>query len=342
MATIMKRRRSDGQVRYQATVRKQGFSSVSKTFSRKRDAEQWSRKMESDFTMGEISQGSLVYSISDLFDRYRTDKLPILKSSRCRERHLEWWEERIGDVRLAKLRRSQIKDYLRELSAGDRSGATINRYRATLQAVLSYGVSDLEWIRTNPLQGMAKQHESRGRVRFLTDDERGRLFEQCKGHDDLYLIVLIALTTGARSGEIMALRWSDIDLQERTLHIRNSKNQEPRVLPISESVLKELKKRTRRIGTDDWLFPGKSLGKARMGFPRNAWDERVKRAGLADFRFHDLRHTAASYLAQRGVSTRQLADILGHKTMAMVQRYSHLTVDSRRELVDMLDAKVKN
>ncbi|HJP05512.1 MAG TPA: site-specific integrase, partial [Gammaproteobacteria bacterium] len=61
MATIMKRRRSDGQVRYQATVRKQGFSSVSKTFSRKRDAEQWSRKMESDFTMGEISQGSLVY-----------------------------------------------------------------------------------------------------------------------------------------------------------------------------------------------------------------------------------------------------------------------------------------
>lgn len=341
MATISKRRRADGQFRYQVTIRKKGFSSLSKSFTSKRDAQAWARRMESDMELGEVSQGSLVYTFSDLCGKYREHRIPQLKSARCRERHLTWWEQRIGDTKLGRLTRSRIKECLSELREGGMNGTTVNRYRASLQATLAYGVNQLEWLRDNPVAGLPKEPEPRGRVRFLSDDERERLLTECKCDPDLYLVVLIALTTGARQSEIMSIRWSDIDMKERTVHIQHTKNQEPRVLPLAETVMSLLRERPRAIGKHDWLFPSNQLRKDHRDYPRHGWEKAVEAAGLHDFRFHDLRHTAASYLAQAGVSTRQLADMLGHKTLAMTLRYSHLTVESRRGLVDLLDAKVK-
>lgn len=341
VATISKRKRQDGGYSYQAIVRKKGYPSTSRTFRLRKDAQQWAIELETDILRGNLSQGSQIYSLGELISRYENDRLPRLRSRRCRHRHLAWWLNKLGDTKLSRLTRPLIKGHLRELSKSlNRSGATVNRYRASLQALLSYAVTELEWIPANPLQGMPKEPEARGRIRFLADDERKRLLAACSENGDLYLIVLIALTTGARESEILHLRWSDIDLRQATARIGDTKNDEPRVLPLASTVLAVLRKRPHGIGASDWLFRSPKTGTEPQAFPRKAWNRCLVAAGIKDFRFHDLRHTAASYLAQNGVSTRQLADMLGHKTLAMVQRYSHLTVDSRRSLVDMLDKKV--
>jgi integrase len=147
---------------------------------------------------------------------------------------------------------------------------------------------------------------------------------------DLYPLVLTALSTAARQGELLSLTWPDVNLQTGTLTFRNTKNGTTRAVPLVGPALELLRARSkvRRIGNP-------------RVFPRNcdgAWRTARTEAGMPKFRFHDLRHAAASYLAMSGASLRELADILGHKTLAMVKRYSHLTEqhvgDVLRRMVD--------
>jgi len=149
----------------------------------------------------------------------------------------------------------------------------------------------------------------------------------------------LALSTGMRQGEIMNLRWQDVDFEKGIIILHETKNDERRAVPLTSYALELLKEQNklRRIDTD-LLFPGKNPKKP--VFIRAPWITAVKEAKLLDFRFHDLRHSAASYLAMNGATLSEIAEILGHKTLQMVKRYSHLTEQHTSKVVAKMNRQI--
>lgn len=320
---------------YQAVVRLVGWPAQYASFSRKTDAKKWTAQTEAALREGRHFQAAEArrHSLSDLIDRYQREVLGRKSEAKRenQERHLRWWRERLGNYALAKITPSLISEYREVLSqesipqGGLRGGATCNRYLATLQHAFSVACREWEWIERNPVAQVRKLAEPRGRVRFLSEEEQDRLLAACRDSRNplLYPLVVLALSTGARRGELLGLRWPDIDLARHSAVLENTKNGDRRALPLhgeAHEVLTELSG-VRRIDTD-LIF---ASGRGRASYPRQAFEKAVERAGIEDFRFHDLRHSAASYLAMSGATLAEIAEILGHKTLAMVKRYSHLT-----------------
>jgi integrase len=175
----------------------------------------------------------------------------------------------------------------------------------------------------------------------LSDDERRRLLAACKASTNpyLYTAVVLALATGARKMELLSLTWRDVDLQRDMIVLQETKNRERRTLPLTGYAWELMRQHstTRRADTE-LVFPGPS-GKKPLGI-RDAWNNAVKRAGIIDFTFHDLRHSAASYLAMNGASLAEIAEILGHKTLSMVKRYAHLSEAHTAGVVARMNAKI--
>jgi integrase len=225
-----------------------------------------------------------------------------------------------------------------------RSPGTINRYHVALSAVFTWAQrrrrvpKDFE----NPCRKVPRQREAAGVVRFLSDEERARLLTACQASrwPKLYCLVLMAMTTGARRSELLALRWADLDFERAEARVRTSKNGEPKVLPLVPAVVEALRglaeedRREFRIGQASvQVFHSRVRPELAYNFEPH-WREAMKKARVTHFRFHDLRHTCASYLAQSGASLLEIADLLGHKQLAMTKRYAHLTTGSKKALVN--------
>ncbi|MBB5459026.1 site-specific integrase [Paraburkholderia sp. Cpub6] len=214
---------------------------------------------------------------------------------------------------------------------------SINKAKAVLSAVLNFArarrMMPKGW--TNPCREVPGLTMNNERVRFLDAAERKRLLAVCRlsTWNRLYLLVLTAITTGARRSELLRLRYPDLDLDRATAYVRSSKNDEPRVLPLTPAVIAEIRRFGKPPHPDALLF-------ARVGDPDrpftidSAWYAALRDANIHNFRFHDLRHTCASYLAQNGASLLDVAATLGHKQLDVTRRYSHLTIDSKRAIVE--------
>ncbi len=341
MANIQKRIGKDGAVSYRTQVRLKGFPPDTASFARITDAKTWAQKTEADMRAGRHFGASKRHTFSELADEY----LPHAKD----KVRLEYWRSIFGSdtldtltpARISKQRDKLlseetnrfIKPETGEIAADakrerrKRTGATVNRYLAGLSATLGYAVKTLQWIERNPCERIEKPAESKGRVRFLSDDERSALLAQCKAHPDLYLAVVLALSTGARQAEIMTLRYGQIDFARQVIILAKTKNGETRALPLVSTAFSLLKERAKvRNLNDDRVFPPTKFAKKSEYLDlRQPWEKAIKAAGITDFHWHDLRHTAASYLAMSGVSLVEISKILGHRTMQMVSRYSHLS-----------------
>jgi len=340
MATIEKRTTSEGTT-YRVKVRLKGFPPDSATFERLTDARDWGNKTERDMKEGRYFGQSKRHTFDDLADEYEP---------RAKEKtHLDFWRgvfgpdtlDAITPARIAKERDKLLtedthlfatpptgdKDKDAKRPRSKRSGPTVNRRLAALSACLSHAVKELQWLERNPCFRITKSPENKGRVRFLSDDERTRLLAMCKPHADLYLAVVLSLTTGARQGEIMSLRWGQIDFARQVITLHETKNGESRALGLVGEAFALLHERAKvRSLTDDRIFPPKPYAKKAQCLDLTVpWNKARKAAGLTDFHWHDLRHTAASYLAMSGVSLLEIAKVLGHRTLQMVARYSHLS-----------------
>lgn len=229
---------------------------------------------------------------------------------------------------------------------GRRTGATLNRYLQALAACYTWARRQRKVPRgfESPTKLVDKSQESRGRVRYLKDDEREALLAACRESTwpRLYLLVLMAMTTGARRGELLALRWCDIDLAAGEARIgeddtdaeRRTKNGDARSLILLPQVLDELAKfAPKDAPTSEALVFRSRLKPSKAFQTAEAFRDAMALAGIKNFRFHDLRHTAASYMAQYGASTLEIATTLGHRTLRMVQRYAHLNTSSQRRLM---------
>jgi integrase len=336
MAQIEPRTGRGGKTSWRARVRLKGGASQSETFARKTDALLWAQQMEADIRAGRAFHGTEARrrTVSELVARYRAEVLPQYSSreQRWRNQKLAWWEGQLGHARLASITPPTIsgcKTILAKSGGGRKprsvAAATQVRYLAILSHVFNFAVRDLGWLAANPVATVRRPREPRGRVRCLSAEERNRLLEACRSSGDkrLFPLVLCALGTGARQGELLNLRWRDVDLQRGTAVLQHTKNTERRTLVLAGAVLEVVRELStvRRIDTDR-IFAG---GPREPAFPRRAWEQAVTDAGLTDFHFHDLRHTFASYLAMNGATLAELADALGHKTLAMVKRYAHLS-----------------
>jgi integrase len=224
-----------------------------------------------------------------------------------------------------------------------RTPATLNRYHAALMALLTWAIKQRRTPRgwENPAKKVQKIPEKNGRLRFLSIEERDRLLGACRDSAwrRLYLIVLMAITTGARRGELLALTWGDINLERRVALVQVSKNGEPRALPLAQAVVDELA-RFQLERAEALVFPARKRNTEPRKF-ESAWRAALRTARIERLRFHDLRHTCASYLAQNGASLLEIADVLGHRQLAMVKRYAHLTVESKAKLINRVMGEIK-
>jgi len=282
-----------------------------------------------------------------MIERYSRDVLPEKKSEKDQKRHLNWWDDEIGRYLLSDVTPATIVECRDKLKNGitvrgtQRSPATVNRYLAALSHVFTFAMKEWGWVEDTPFRRVSTLREPRGRVRFLDDDERQALLEACKDHSSqLYTIVVLALSTGARQMEILSLTWPQVDLSRGTILLEDTKNGERRVLPLSGhafDLVKDMSK-VRHIESD-LLFP------SRLKFTRpinvqSIFNRAVESAEIQDFRFHDLRHSAASYLAMNGASLNEIAEVLGHKTLQMVQRYAHLSEAHTASVVASMNEKI--
>jgi integrase len=348
MASIQRRtwKDKDGRQRtsYRAQIRRRGFPPVTATFERKTDADRWTRETESDMSRRRYfpQHEAERHTLSDLVDRRLEEVQADRPHDYERQRAiLGWWKAQLGDYTLATLTPDLIgrqRDAL-QTKEGLAPG-TVNRYLSALSKAFTRAVKEWHWIQDNPLARVSKKAEPRGVVRYLDDGERSSLLDACRKSDykPLYAIVLFALTTGMRRGEVLGLRWQDVDLERRVAVLHNTKNGDRRSVPIVPEVAALLREhgKVRKLGNDQIFV---SEGAAEVWQFDKAWYQALKAAKIKDFRFHDLRHTAASYLAMSGASVPELAAVLGHRTLQMVKRYAHLSDQHTGEVVERMTRK---
>lgn len=350
MATIQKRANQDGKPSYRAQVRLKGYPPQTATFERLTDARKWAQLTEAAIKEGRHFKTTEAkrHTLGDLVDRYIKDVMPTKRDSAHQARQLLWWKEQVGHLPLADVTPALLVECRDKLTNSvtvrhkQRSPATVNRYLAALSHAFTVAVKEWQWLEDNPLRKVSKPKESRGRVRFLSDPERTALLDACRqsSNADLYLAVVLSLSTGARQQEIMSLRWQQIDLNAGLIRLEHTKNGERRALPLAGHALGLVKERAkvRRIDTD-LLFPSK-VNPAKPVDLRTPWEKALKQADIEDFRWHDLRHSAASYLAMNGATLAEIADVLGHKTLAMVKRYAHLSEQHTAAVVAKMNARI--
>lgn len=359
MASIQKRTSASGETSYRVQIRLKGHPIERATFSRLTDARNWAQATEAAIKERRYfkTSESRKHTVADLIERYlkrvQRDNPKRIKDVKPM---LEWWKAELGYCVLSDLGRALITEKVDKLSqrtVGRRnketgvkeqvpiSAARVNRHIATLSHACTIAVNEWEWLENNPMRKISKLKEPRGRVRFLSDEEREALLKACQNsfYPQIYLIVVLALSTGARKSEILNLRWPDIDMKKRQIILHETKNGERRTLPLTGHALELIKGHHKipRIDTD-MLFPSQKGDKPYE--IKKSWEAALKDAGIQDFRFHDLRHSAASYLAMNGATLAEIADVLGHKTLAMVKRYAHLSEAHTSTVVASMNERI--
>lgn len=354
MATIEKRISQCGDVSYRVKVRAWGFPNETATFPTSAEAKKWAREIETKLRSGKYFRSSAEkkHTLGEAINRYLETVLPEKKLSTKMNQVIQllWWDSMLGKYCLSSISPSLISKNRDILSLGrpgkaPPSNATVNRYMAALSALFTVAVKEWEWADENPFSKVSKLKEPRGRVRFLSDTERERLMDACLDvSSNLYLAVLLCLSTGARKMEIMSLKWENVDFDRNIIILQQTKNGERRTLPLTGKALAYLKiqyafhSRGKYHKECNNIFLNRESNK--IVDIRYPWARALKKAGIVDFKFHDLRHTAASYLAMNGATTSEIAEILGHKTLNMVKRYAHLSDSHLSGVVESMNRKM--
>jgi integrase len=353
MASFIKVPRKTKAAGWKAVIKRNGRVIAQKTFDKKSNAKLWAARIENDqeqlIALG--LQGANI-QLTSLADQYFAEKAISDNTAIGR---IGYWIDKIGSQTLTSITTEDVRKLLDEYYSGHacrwdglngncrskttsttrkRSPASRNRMKAAISSLFRFAI-DKGYIRSNPVRGIPALPENNKRVRWLSDDEKVRLLHACKESDwkPLYLLVFLAISTGARRGELLGLRWSDIDFNNRTALLKSTKNGESRVLTFPLPAIAVLKK-FRKVG-NDLIFASSTLPDRPMEY-RKHWLRALKLAEIENFRFHDLRHTAASYLVMNGATLHEAGEVLGHKSMETTKRYAHLSVEHKKSLTDRI------
>ncbi len=352
MGSIREVTKKTGEKSYHAEVRLRGFPPQRKVCRTKTKAKEWIQDTEAAIRDGRFKNQSVSrkHSVSELIDRFIATLIPdhpIYYPKKVQL--LTRWKEELGHLLLSDLSPSHIamvRDKLLSETTTKkaiRSSSTVNRYLAAFSKVLSVGVKEWEWLEENPILKISKPKESKGRDRYLDRKEVDQLLMACKESSNpyLYSIVGLAILTGMRYGEIVRLKWGDINFELGFITLQETKNGEKRIIPTTPEVIKTLQACPSFGGkSDEPIF--KSRKKAVSALPlsiRKSFAKALKIAGIENLVFHDLRHTAASHFAMNGATQGELMAILGHKSPTMTRRYAHY---SQKHLSSLMERSHTN
>lgn len=350
MGSIKERKDKNGKIHFHVQVRMKGALPQNASFLRKTDAVRWIQQTEAAIREGRHFKTSEAkkHTVAELIERYIGDVLPQkIKSKDKQTAQLLWWKNEIGYYLLSDITPAIIAQSRDKLLKGItrrgkvRCNSTVVRYMAALSHAFTIAIKEWGWLDESPIRKVSKPKEPRGRIRFLDDEERASLLYWCEISKNkyLYTIVVLAISTGMRKGEILNLKWEDFDLEKKRIILSETKNGEIRQIPVSGLALDLLLKldKVRRLDSK-LLFPSKWLSE-----PidiRTAWENAVKNAGIKNLVFHDLRHSCASYLAMNGATMCEIGAVLGHKSQAMVKRYAHISESHTANVVSKMNDKI--
>lgn len=325
MASIRQR---DG--KWQARVRRHGFTPIEKTFQTKQDAEKWARAIEREQDMGAYvcraeAEGT---TLNQLIDRYTQEVVPGFRGAHTEVGRLANIAKAIGKLALTAITPSVVASY-RDQRLKSVTPSTVLRELQTLSAMLNHARREWSIPITNAVEAIRRPSPNRARDRRLEPGEETRLMAalESKGRNEkgqlqagtrnpwIKPIVQLALETAMRRGELLSLRWKHIDLKRRTAYLAMTKNGESRTVPLSSAAITLLQALPRSI--DGLVFP------VTPNALKHAWERVTGASGIKDLHFHDLRHEAASRIAERLPNIIELASVTGHKDVKMLARYYH-------------------
>lgn len=313
------RKRSNG---WQARIRRKGYPDITKTLSTRSDANVWARQVESD-----IDKGSFVSrveaentTLSELLARYINEITPHKKHFKVEACRIKaWLRNPLSQRYLSTLRTTDFALWRDERVKQGKSSNTIKLELAIISHL--YTVARAEWgfeSLENPIRFLRMPKLPNGRTRRVSNKEI-ELLIQHSGSKELPSILKLAVETGMRRSEIVSIKWKAVDILNRTIELKDTKNGESRIVPLSSGALNLLKSLPIRIDGKVFDITAHAV--------TYAFIRACKRAGVSDLHFHDLRHEAITRMFEKGLNIMEVGSVSGHKTLQMLKRYTHLRAE---------------
>jgi len=320
MAQIEKRGNSQWRVR----IRRKGFPDLSRTFDLKTDAEAWARTQEREMDRGAFmpTDAAERTSVAVALDRYKAEVFPRLaRKGSSMTGNLARLRAELGGISLMALDSSHLASYRDKTLKSGLSTQTVRHDLGLLHRVLKTATIDWGISLPRGLPVVRMPSMPRARDRRLKRGEEEKLLKAAKAYGgDMADIIAFALETAMRRTELARMRWEHVDLKSRVVLLPETKNGEPREVPLSPQALSILKGRKRGLGPV-WRYY-ENPNAITQAFIRIC-----QRGGLPDLRFHDLRHESTSRLFEKGLNMMEVGSITGHKTLEMLKRYTHLRAE---------------
>ncbi|ADJ28912.1 site-specific integrase [Nitrosococcus watsonii] len=311
MATIRKRGNS-----WNVQIRKRGHKQITKSFKDRKLALTWIKKVENEMERGVFQDTTEAQRITfnTILDKYKQRALITKRGIAQEESRIKYLKEWLGDYSLAGITPAVLSKF-RDWRGLSVAAQTVKHDLSLISRIINYAIKDLGYSLPygNPVQQIRMPKIPRGRTRRLEPGEQELLLENAS--ESLQPVILFALETAMRRGEIANMEWRDVDLKQRTLHIPETKTGIPRTIPLSSEAIKILKEIPLGFGP---------IFKVHADSMTKAFDRATNKAGIEDLRFHDLRHEATSRLFEKGLNHTEVASITGHKDLKMLLRYTHL------------------
>jgi integrase len=329
MPSYTKRKNSDGTTAVLAQVRVRPFKADNKTFANMDDARAWAEPRQRELKKlrreGNSQKNLTTFTLAQLIELHLADpETQALNTLEGRKQLLGWWSKELGGEKILELGIHKVRAARDRLCQG-RQPATVNRHISAFRTAWNWArgsgyipVEKVFWPKLT-------LREPSGRVRFLNDSELTAVLAAAEKYAVwMHAAVVTSLATGLRQGELLRLEWKDVDFDKQTVVVLISKNKKRRLVHLPTPAIESLKKlRHDRIGRQ-LIFVRPDGEPVDSSFLYYHWDVLRTQVGLIDFRWHDLRHSTASYLAQNGATLLEISGVLGHSSPAMTQRYAHL------------------
>ncbi len=350
MASIQKRKNGDGSTSFLAWVRIKPFKPASRAFPTQSAAREWAEALEGELRKqrktGEARKDLTSLTLKGLIEAFLADpETKQLKYFPNLEQLLAWWVNHCGGEKVLEFGTVKLRE-ARELLANGRAPATVNRYLSALRSCWNWGRAAQYIPAEKVWPTRLFRTEPRERVRFLNDTELAAVLAAADTYAPwMHAAVVTSLATGLRQGELLRLEWKDVDFERKTVVVLISKNTKRRIVHLPAPAVDALKKLRRNgvVGPKPVFVDaaGEPVTKDSLTYH---WQKVRTVAGLVDFRWHDLRHSCASFLAQNGASLVEIGSVLGHSSPSITAKYSHLVsgrpVTGADKLAEKLGAKL--
>lgn len=323
MASIRQR-----QGKWQARVSRQGFPPETKTFATKAEAEVWARSVEAGIDKGtHQSRNSLeAVTVAEVLHKYGEEVSPLKKGAKAEAIRLAAVaRSKLGKYSLANLTPAVMAQWRDERLKRVKAG-TVIRDLAVLSSIFNHCRREWGYPFLNPVEQIRKPQMPSGRDRVLSPAEEEALLNEAlpvgRRSPWLHPLIVLALETGMRRGELLSLKWENINPAKRTALLPDTKNGSKRMVQLSTKALDTLKRLRSLSSHDDVIFP--------ISVPalHLRWKAACKRAGIKDLHFHDLRHTAITRMADKLPNVIELSAVTGHKNLQMLKRYYHPSAEA--------------